>query len=184
MIKQGKPALCKEDTNTASQSEAPQLQRHHSFRGTTAEWNDSSLVEALRVVHANFHRHALEEGKGLAAQVGQTHAAQVHYPDGCTQRQRPWVQYLPDVLLHKAKMPADNNASCFCCQQPAGMRTAESLVPARCIHPMCMRDGLRYHDLVLTCRSWSILCRKHSWAVAVYDCKCINLDFGTGSLST
>lgn len=27
------------------------------------------LVEALRVVHAHFHRHALEELEGVAAQV-------------------------------------------------------------------------------------------------------------------
>ena len=70
-----------------------------------------SLVEALWVVHAHFHRHALEELEGLAAQVGEAHAPQVHNPDGRAQGEGPWVQHLPDVLLHKPKVPVPHSTS-------------------------------------------------------------------------
>ena len=81
-----------------------------------------SLVEALGVVAAHFHRHALEELEGLAAQVGEAHAPQIHNPNGCAQRQGPWVHHLPDVLLHKPKVPVPTAHQ----SQPGSRRAATS----------------------------------------------------------
>ena len=75
-------------------------------------WQGCSLVEALRVVEAHFQGHALEELEGFTAQVGEAHALQVHYPDGGAQGQRPRVQHLPHVLLHKPKVPVPHAQLC------------------------------------------------------------------------
>lgn len=66
------------------------------------------LVEALGVVHAHFHRHALEELEGFAAQIREAHAPQVHNPDSGAQGQGSGVQHLPHVFLYKPKMPANS----------------------------------------------------------------------------
>ena len=96
--------------------------------GDDAEW--CVLVQALWVMHADFHRHALEELEGFAAQVRQTHTPQVHNPDGCAQRQGPGVQHLPYVLLHKPKVPVLRKKKSFAFssldksllrQQPGGL---------------------------------------------------------------
>ena len=71
------------------------------------------LVQALWVVHAHFHRHALEELEGFAAQIRQPHAPQVHNPNGGAQRQGPGVHHLPYVLLNKPKVPVLTKGKVF-----------------------------------------------------------------------
>lgn len=96
------------DFETANQRCMTQTSNH-------AEW--CILVQALWVMHAHFHRHALEELEGFAAQVRQAHAPQVHNPDGCAQWQGPWVQHLPYVLLHKPKVPVLKKRKVYAFQQ-------------------------------------------------------------------